>query len=139
MSEENTQAAAALPLGWMCVPALAPDAMVRELTGYGLDALANQRDAAVLRDRAQVRWAQLLTAAGGIPIGAPAPYYAVMAPCGQGVLFSNLLDARWTLTGKGTGSDGFGVPTIGDAFRESYSTGLTMVQLLHVGQKGGAA
>ncbi len=128
-----------LPENWVCVPALAPDAMVHTLTGYSLESLSNRRDETVIRERAVKRWSDLLAAAGGIPIGKPSPYYAVVASCGQGVIFSNLQDARWTLTGEGTGSDGFGVPTIGDAFRESYSTGLTMVRLLHVGQKGGAA
>lgn len=47
-------------------------------------------------------------------------FWAVIAPCGEGVFFSNEADARWTHTGHGSGSDGFGVPTIGEAFRESY-------------------
>ena len=49
-----------------------------------------------------------------------APLFAVMAECGQGVIFDDQMDATWTLTGEGTGSDGFGVPTIGEAFREAY-------------------
>lgn len=48
------------------------------------------------------------------------PLFAVLAPCGQGVVFGNEVDARWTATGCGAGSDGFGVPTIGDDFRETY-------------------
>ena len=47
-------------------------------------------------------------------------YFAVLAPCGQGVVFDNEVDARWTVTGRGAGSDGFGVPTIGDDFRRAY-------------------
>ena len=46
--------------------------------------------------------------------------FAVLAPCGQGVVFGNEVDARWTATGRGVGSDGFGVPTIGDDFRRTY-------------------
>ena len=46
--------------------------------------------------------------------------FAVMAECGQGVIFGSQMDATWTLTGEGTGSDGFGVPTIGERFREAY-------------------
>ncbi|WOI47006.1 hypothetical protein [Acidovorax sp. BLS4] len=49
-------------------------------------------------------------------------YWAVFAPCGQGVIFTNAADARWTHTGIGTGSDGFGVPRIGFDFREAYGT-----------------
>ena len=48
------------------------------------------------------------------------PLFAVLAPCGQGVVLTNETDARWTTTGRGTGSDGFGVPTIGDDFRRTY-------------------
>lgn len=47
-------------------------------------------------------------------------FWGVIAPCGEGVFFKNEADARWTQTGHGSGSDGFGVPTIGEAFRESY-------------------
>lgn len=46
--------------------------------------------------------------------------FAVLAPCGEGVVFNKEADARWTATGRGTGSDGFGVPTIGDDFRDTY-------------------
>lgn len=49
-----------------------------------------------------------------------ASLFAVLAPCGEGVAFKNEADARWTATGRGAGSDGFGVPTIGDAFRDTY-------------------
>lgn len=64
-------------------------------------------------------------------------FHAVIAPCGEGVLFSKRADARWTLTGQGVGSDGFGVPTIADAFRESYGdSSLELVQVRVV--EGGA-
>lgn len=46
--------------------------------------------------------------------------WAVMAECGQGVIFDHEQDARWTLTGRGAGQDGFGVPTIGEELRDSY-------------------
>lgn len=65
--------------------------------------------------------------------------WAVMAPCGQGVLFDNKMDARWTLTGKGTGADGFGYPTIGEAFRECYAPALTLHRVVLMAQEGGAA
>ena len=41
-----------------------------------------------------------------------------MAECGEGVIFRNEADAAWTLTGEGAG--GFGVPSIGEAFRDCY-------------------
>lgn len=47
-------------------------------------------------------------------------HFAALASCGEGVLFANEVDARWSATGRGAGSDGFGVPTIGDAFRDTY-------------------
>lgn len=47
-------------------------------------------------------------------------FFAVLTHCGQGVVFDNEIDARWTATGRGAGSDGFGVPTIGDDFRDTY-------------------
>ena len=47
-------------------------------------------------------------------------FWGVIAPCGEGVLFRKEADARWTQTGEGAGSDGFGVPTIGESFRECY-------------------
>ena len=43
--------------------------------------------------------------------------FAVLAPCGEGVVFDNEVDARWTATGRG---GGFGVPTVGDCFRDTY-------------------
>lgn len=67
--------------------------------------------------------------AAQVPLVPPRQFFAVIAPCGEGVLFDRLEDARWTLTGKGTGSDGIGHPTIGEAFRECYPLGLTLLQV----------
>lgn len=70
-------------------------------------------------------------------------FWAVIAPCGEGVFFRNEADARWTLTGHGSGSDGFGVPTIGEAFRESYEDYELELVRVHIAaqstQQGGAA
>lgn len=57
-------------------------------------------------------------------------FWAVIAPCGEGVLFLNEADARWTQTGEGVGSDGFGVPTLGESFRECYED--EQLELVHV-------
>lgn len=56
------------------------------------------------------------------PTTADAPkLWAVIAKCGEGVIFDNEQDALWTLTGEGTGQDGFGVPCIGEEFRDLYA------------------
>lgn len=65
--------------------------------------------------------------------------WAVIATCGQGVLFPSLLDARWTLTGEGAGADGFGYPSIGEAFRECYPLGLKLYRVQLTRMEGGAA
>lgn len=58
-------------------------------------------------------------------------FWAVLAPCGEGVLFRKEADARWTQTGEGVGSDGFGVPSIGESFRDAYEDEkLEMVRVL---------
>ena len=75
---------------------------------------------------------ELSRAAATAP-GAPqqeATHWLVTAPCGEGVVFDNERDAQWTLTGKGAGSDGFGTPTIGEAFRDAYEgETFTLVEL----------
>lgn len=59
-------------------------------------------------------------------------FWGVIAPCGEGVFFNNEADARWTQTGHGSGSDGFGVPTIGEAFRESYEDDALYLVRVHI-------
>ena len=59
-------------------------------------------------------------------------FWGVIAPCGEGVFFKNEADARWTQTGDGSGSDGFGVPTIGEAFRESYEDDALDLVRVHI-------
>lgn len=66
----------------------------------------------------------------------PGGFWAVVAPCGEGVVFRNSVDARWALTGTGTGSDGLGHPTIAEHFRDCYGgEALALLRLWH----GGAA
>ena len=43
-------------------------------------------------------------------------FWAVIAPCGEGVLFADEKDALWTQSGTGM----FVTPTLGDQFRELY-------------------
>ena len=43
--------------------------------------------------------------------------FAVLAPCGEGVILEDEVDARWTATGRG---GRFAVPTIGDEFRDIF-------------------
>ncbi|MEG0139168.1 MAG: hypothetical protein RR707_00030 [Comamonas sp.] len=53
-------------------------------------------------------------------------FWAVIAPCGEGVLFDDERDARWTHTGTGL----ILKPTLGDEFRELYGDEeLELVQL----------
>lgn len=47
-------------------------------------------------------------------------YWAVLSPSGQGAIFDDEDDARWTHTGEGHGSGGVGFPTIGGNFRDCY-------------------
>lgn len=50
--------------------------------------------------------------------------YIVMNEQGsEGVVFDDKRDAAWTQTGTGSGSSGFGVPCIGEEFRDSYGDG----------------
>ena len=68
-------------------------------------------------------------------------FWAVIAPCGHGVIFEHEKDAQWTLTGEGTGADGFGVPTIGDSFRDCYGDDeieLVRIRVAAQAKEGGA-
>ncbi|MBV7454332.1 hypothetical protein KW843_07605 [Acidovorax sp. sif1233] len=63
----------------------------------------------------------------------PGDFWAVVAPCGEGVVFRNPIDARWALTGTGTGSDGFGHPTIAEHFRDCYGGECLVLLSLRLG------
>lgn len=66
-------------------------------------------------------------------------FHAVIATrAKQGVLFDHIADAQWTHTGEGTGSDGFGVPTVGEEFRDCYADEPLELVLVRV-VEGGAA
>lgn len=82
---------------------------------------------------------KLIRKAYAAPTTQPAhsTYWAAIAPCGEGVLFTKKQDACWTITGKGAGSDGFGHPVIGEEFRKCYSSGLKLHQVQIVGEEGG--
>ena len=71
------------------------------------------------RDNTRASQAELAAIRAGGEPAAP-QFWAVIAECGEGVLFSDQRDAVWTHTGRGTGSDGFGTPTIGETFRDAY-------------------
>jgi hypothetical protein len=84
---------------------------------------------------------QVFLAAQAAPAANDAPeLWAVMAECGQGVIFDDKEDARWTLTGEGTGSDGIGVPTIGFEFRDRYEDQELTLHRVHLEpvREGGA-
>ena len=53
------------------------------------------------------------------PVVAEPTHWLVLAPCGEGVVFDNKADAKWTQTGRGDHSH-TGTPVIGAAFRDSY-------------------
>lgn len=112
-----------------------PEHLVRELQATrSLHRLGHPNPIETLLDQV-ITWG----ATNGNPSDGQPRYWAVLAPCGEGVLFSSLLDARWTLTGEGTGADGVGRPTIGEAFRECYASGLTLHRVQLSMAKVGAA
>lgn len=92
-----------------------------------------------LEDEARAMLAAAPQALAPAPAPAHREFYAVIATgARQGVMFDHPADARWTHTGEGAGSDGFGVPTIGEGFRESYGdAALELVKVRVV--EGGAA
>lgn len=70
-------------------------------------------------------------------------FFAVLAPCGEGVLFPDSRDARRAATGRGRGSHAFGHSTLGEEFREIYRgeklEQVTVRVMAAKSQKGGAA
>ena len=116
-------------------------ALLLPFTTAQRERLFNNRPANVGKGLALADWHRLVQfiEAAQQPCPSPVQAWAVVAPCGDGVLFSSLLDARWTLTGEGAGADGFGHPTIGEAFRECYPLGLKLYRVQLSMAKGGAA
>ena len=112
-----------------------PEHLIRELQATrSMHRLGHPNPIETLLDQV-IAWG----AANGNPNDGQPYRWAVMAPCGEGVVFSSLLDAKWTLTGQGFGADGLGHPTIGVAFRECYPLGLTLHRVQLPLAKGGAA
>ncbi|AFU45685.1 hypothetical protein C380_09925 [Acidovorax sp. KKS102] len=116
-------------------------ALLLPFTTAQRERLFNNRPPNVGKGLALADWHRLVQfiEAAQQPCPSPVQAWAVVAPCGDGVLFSSLLDARWTLTGEGAGADGVGHPTIGEAFRECYAPALTLHRVQMTAQKGGVA